>query len=197
VLGLPVAATTLLTATWAAGALAAFALAARRLAQGAAPMRLAAQGALVGTAAFAAVIASGPLGATPLFFAGSLAIGFGGGLFAVATLIAAMQLPAGSSAMGGARGLALGAWGAAQATAQGLSAAAGGGLRDGAAALLPEAQASTPYAVVYAAEIALLALTLVLLAPLLRRPAPSREYDRPAPTGPEGGERLGLADFPT
>jgi BCD family chlorophyll transporter-like MFS transporter len=191
VLGLPVAATTLLTATWAAGALAAFALAARRLATGTAPMRLATHGALIGIGAFAAVILSGPLGATALFFYGAVGIGFGGGLFAVATLIAAMRLPAGSTAMGGARGLALGAWGAAQATAQGLAAAAGGGLRDGAATLLPQAAPATPYAVVYGIEIALLALTLILLVPLRR----ASRHDRPA-RGTED-TRLGLADFPT
>jgi BCD family chlorophyll transporter-like MFS transporter len=54
-------------------------------------------------------------------------IGFGGGLFSVATLTAAMTMPAAGKA---GRGLALGAWGAAQATAAGLSIAIGGGIRD-------------------------------------------------------------------
>ena len=49
------------------------------------------------------------------------------GLFAVSTLTIAMSLPL---SLGAGRGLALGAWGAAQATAGGLGVALGGGLRD-------------------------------------------------------------------
>ena len=52
-------------------------------------------------------------------------IGFGGGLFSVGTLTAAMDLET-----GGQSGLALGAWGAVQATAAGLAIALGGALRD-------------------------------------------------------------------
>jgi BCD family chlorophyll transporter-like MFS transporter len=67
------------------------------------------------------------LGSAELFFVGAALIGFGGGLFSVATLTAAMTMPAAGKA---GRGLALGAWGAAQATAAGLSIAIGGGIRD-------------------------------------------------------------------
>jgi BCD family chlorophyll transporter-like MFS transporter len=73
------------------------------------------------------VIFSNPWGSAELFFVGAGLIGFGGGLFSVATLTAAMTMPAAGKA---GRGLALGAWGAAQATAAGLSIAIGGGIRD-------------------------------------------------------------------
>ncbi|WP_220749059.1 MULTISPECIES: PucC family protein [Jannaschia] len=194
ILGLSVSNTTLLTACWAVGAIAAFALAARWLGQGINPTRMAARGVLVGLGAFSAVIFSSPLGSASLFFAGSLGIGFGGGLFAVATLTTAMTLPTGLAG----RGLALGAWGAAQATAQGLSTALGGGIRDGVNALatsgvLGEVLNSpvTGYSVVYHMEIGLLFLTLAALGPLVRRTA--RPSDRPDPKE----ARIGLADFPT
>lgn len=193
ILGLSVSNTTLLTATWAIGALGAFTLAARWLAQGLNPTRIAARGVLVGVGAFCAVIFSAPLGSAPLFFAGSAGIGFGGGLFAVATLMTAMTLPTGLAG----RGLALGAWGAAQATAQGLSTAIGGGLRDAVDALAMNgllgpalAAPTTGYSVVYHLEIGLLFLTLAALGPLVRR---TRTTDRPDPKE----ARIGLADFPT
>ncbi len=188
ILGLSVAATTLLTATWAVGALAGFALAAKRLSDGASPYRLAATGCLAGLAAFSAVIFSAPMQSPPLFYVGALLIGFGGGLFAVATLTAAMTLPA-----NGLRGMALGAWGAAQATAAGLSIAIGGTVRDivnaqalagdwGEALMSP----ATGYSVVYHTEIALIFLTLIALGPLVARSHASPRTDR-----------IGLADFPT
>ena len=115
-------ATTALTALLAGGALAAFALAARLLARGIDPLP---PGGLrrrwSGLLAFAAVIFAAPLDAPLLFRAGAALIGFGGGLFAVGTLTAAMSLE-----RAGATGLALGAWGAVQATAAGVAIALGG-----------------------------------------------------------------------
>ncbi len=192
VLGLSVSATTLLTAVWAGGALLGFWLAARRLGAGACHFRLAANGLLAGLVAFSAVIFSAPFDSPPLFYLGAGLIGFGGGLFAVATLTAAMALPAGGLS---GRGLALGAWGAAQATAVGVSVAIGGALRDAVtgqalAGRLGEALASpaTGYSVVYHVEIALIFITLVALGPLVRRGA------LPATSARSGG--IGLADFP-
>jgi BCD family chlorophyll transporter-like MFS transporter len=194
VLGLPVAATTLLTAMWAGGALVAFGLAARWLAGGIDPFRMGARGLLVGLVAFPAVIFAAPLGSAALFYAGAGMIGFGGGLFAVATLTAAMTLPAEGLA---GRGLALGAWGAAQATAAGLATLIGGTLRDAvnhaaaAGHLGPAMEApAIGYSVVYHAEIGLLFLTLVALAPLVR-------YRRGEPTPQGQARRIGLAEFPT
>ncbi|WP_371060812.1 PucC family protein [Rhodosalinus sp. 5P4] len=194
ILGLSVSATTLLTATWAGGALLSFALAARMLARGSNPYRMAALGVLVGIAAFSVVIFAAPLGSAALFFSGAALIGFGGGMFAVATLTAAMTMPVDGAA---GRGLALGAWGAAQATAAGLSIALGGGLRDvvNHAALsgrLGEALAdpATGYSVVYHLEIGLLFVTLAAIGPLVKTVV--------KPVGRQAAPtRMGLAEMPT
>jgi len=195
VLGLSVSSTTLLTAVWAAGALAGFALAGRALTRARDPYRIAAAGLLVGIAAFSTVIFAAPTDSAALFFAGATLIGFGGGLFAVATLIAAMTLPAQGAA---GHGLALGAWGAAQATAAGLSIFLGGALRDGVNAVAlsgawgqPLATPATGYSFVYHIEIGLLFVTLAVLGPLVRL-----AHRRPRPSEP-GAARIGLADFPT
>ncbi|MFZ5963561.1 PucC family protein [Thalassococcus sp. BH17M4-6] len=194
ILGLSVSATTLLTASWATGALVGFALAARWLAGGINPYRMAGRGILAGIAAFSMVIFAAPLGSTGLFFAGATCIGFGGGLFAVSTLTAAMTMPAQGLA---GRGLALGAWGAAQATAAGVSTLIGGATRDAVNSVAltgawGEAlnNPATGYSLVYHAEIGLLFITLVALGPLvsLARRTP---HSHQKPTG------LGLADFPT
>jgi len=197
VLGLSVSATTLLTAMWASGALIGFGLAARWLAQGMDPYRMAARGILAGIIAFSAVIFAHPLDSVPTFYVGAGLIGFGGGLFSVATLMAAMAMPARGLA---GRGLALGAWGAAQATGAGLSIFIGGALRDvvNAKALsgaLGEALNSpaTGYSVVYHTEIALLFVTLIALGPLVRHFGGTTE------TANQGGQsaRIGLADLPS
>ncbi|MDJ0823674.1 MAG: PucC family protein [Paracoccaceae bacterium] len=194
ILGLSVSATTLLTATWAAGALVGFALAARWLAKGVHPYRMAMRGILAGVAAFSAVIFASPMGSDVLFFAGASLIGFGGGLFAVSTLTAAMTMPAQGLA---GRGLALGAWGAAQATAAGLSTLIGGAMRDGIGSIARTGvwgealnSPATGYSVVYHTEIALLFVTLVALGPLVSRSRKPNQSQQ-KPTG------LGLADFPT
>ena len=189
ILGLDVGATSALTALTAGGALAAFALAARLLSRAADPFRVAAVGALVGLPAFAAVIFSAPLEAPLLFRAGATLIGFGSGLFAVGTLTAAMSLESKAHV-----GLALGAWGAVQATAAGVSVAAGGALRDLVSGLamhgaLGEALVSpvTGYSFVYHLEIYLLFAALVAIGPLVRRPTRSARTTPP---------QFGLADFP-
>jgi len=194
VLGLSVGTTTLLTAAWASGALLGFGLAARWLGRGQDHFRLAARGILIGIAAFSAVIFAGPMQSAPLFFAGAFGIGLGAGLFAVCTLTAAMEMPA-RGVVGG--GLALGAWGAAQATAAGLAVAIGGGLRDLVQALASSgrlgAGLDTPdigYSVVYHIEIGLLFLTLVVLGPLVRTRILAGD-------GGQRPNRIGLADFPT
>lgn len=189
VLGLSVGGTTLLTALWAAGALIGFGWAARGLSQGKDPHRLAAYGMVVGVFAFAAVIMSDPLGSALLFRIGSLMIGLGGGLFAVGTLTAAMEL--GES---GGAGIALGAWGAVQATAAGVAIAVGGTLRDVVASLAEAGQLgpalvgpAVGYSAVYHIEIALLFVALVAIGPL------ARHYG--GPTRRTRG-KFGLAEFP-
>ncbi len=187
ILGMAVGATSLLTAFWALGALLAFGLAARRLRVGADPLRVAAGGLLTGLLAFAAVVLADPLGSPTLFKFGALLIGFGGGLFSVGTLLAAMALERTDN------GLALGAWGAVQATAAGLAIAAGGALCDliGSYAeqgLLGPALVSkvSGYMFVYHVELGLLFAALIAIGPLVR-----------STTGPKlVAERLGLADMP-
>jgi BCD family chlorophyll transporter-like MFS transporter len=165
VLHLTVGATTKLTATLAVGAVFGFGLASRVLSRGADPFRMACSGALVGVPAFLAVILASPLHSPWLFGVGTLLIGFGGGLFSHGTLTATMN-----SAPRDQAGLALGAWGAVQATAAGLAIALGGIIRDvvaatvGASALGPAAG----YDFVYILEIALLLTTLSAMMPLVR-----------------------------
>jgi BCD family chlorophyll transporter-like MFS transporter len=194
VLGLSVSSTTMLTSIWAIGALIGFGLAGRALLRGANAYRMAGTGLLIGVVAFSTVIFSAPMQAPALFFAGAGLIGLGGGLFAVSTLTAAMALAA--SGMAG-HGLALGAWGAAQATAAGLSIAIGGGVRDVVNHLALSGQmgealrtAATGYSVVYHGEIALLFITLAVLGPLVR-------FKQSGSKTQSGGGRIGLADFPT
>ncbi len=160
VLRLPVAATTALTACFAFGGLIGFWFASHVLGRGGEPERMAAWGALAGLPGFVLVILSGLAGAPALLVGGVLLIGFGGGLFGHGTLTVTMR-----SAPRDGIGLALGAWGAVQATAAGIAMAAGGVFRDIATAVT-ESRAQA-YALVYAVELALLLATLLALLPLL------------------------------
>nr|WP_208998298.1 BCD family MFS transporter [Roseibium aquae] len=189
VLGLSVSQTTLLTAIWTFGTLAGLAYAGRALARGWNMYRLAAVGLLIGVCGFSAIILSEPLGAANLFRAGTMLIGAGGGLFAVCTLLAAMAIADKSD-----NGLAIGAWGAVQATSIGLALAAGGLIRDVvnayAAAGGPQSALHAPaagYSFVYHIEIALLFGSLIAIGPLVSRHRPDRAVtERP----------FGLADMP-
>ena len=170
ILHMSVSSTTLLSATLALGGLIGFAWASRVLGRGGDAYRMSGWGAWVGLPAFVCVIASGPLAMPALFVLGIFLIGLGGGLFAHGTLTATMQL-----APPGQIGLAMGAWGAVQATAAGVGMAAGGLVRDGVALI------SSPvmgYSAVYAIEILLLGMTLWAMGPLLRSaPAAVRPPD--------------------
>ena len=186
ILGLSVGATTSLTALWAAGMLAGFTLAARRLAGGGEPHRLAGFGATAGVGAFLLVIFAAPTHAVVLLAAGAVSIGFGAGLFSVGTLTAAMALAEKDKA-----GLALGAWGAVQASAAGGAIAIGAAVRDlvSTAAVATRfgatlAAPATGYGAVFALEIMLLFATAVALGPLVR------PVIRPT-------ARFGLSEFPT
>ncbi|MFM8690855.1 MAG: PucC family protein [Limnohabitans sp.] len=160
-LGLSVGDTTLLTATLAGGGLLGFAWASRVLGRGAQPLQMAAWGAAVGLPAFACVITAAPLQSATVFSLGVFLIGFGGGLFGHGTLTATMQ-----SAPPERVGLALGAWGAVQATAGGLALGLGGVLRD---VFNTVTQSQGGYTAVYTLEALMLVMTLVALWPLLAR----------------------------
>jgi len=166
VLGLTVGDTTKLTATLAVGGLLGFGLASRVLSRGFDPFRMAGYGAALGIPAFAAVIMAGPMASATLFGAGTLLIGFGAGLFGHGTLTATMQ-----SAPANQTGLALGAWGAVQASAAGLAIALGGILRDVISGFAPHAAlgAATGYDAVYGLEVVLLSATLLTMLPLFKR----------------------------
>ena len=194
VLGLSVSATTVLTAIFAAGALVAFGLAARMLRRGHDAPRLAAMGLLAGIGGFTIVILSSLFQSAALFRIGTGLVGFGGGLFSVGTLTAAMTLDRDRAVEGDGgvgHGFALGAWGAAQATAAGLAVALGGAMRDAVSGLAESgafgAVLQGPafgYAVVYHAEILLLFIALAAIGPLAGYRGAAR------------AQRFGLSEFP-
>jgi BCD family chlorophyll transporter-like MFS transporter len=171
VLNLTVASTTRLTATLAMGGLIGFLLASRVLGRGGDPFRMACYGALAGIPGFAFVMLAAPAHSALLFFAGTFLIGFGGGLLSHGTLTATMH-----HAPEEQRGLALGAWGAVQASAAGIAVAFGGIARDVVNGMSARqvfgadlSGPATGYSMVYGLEIALLIITLLSMMPLLRR----------------------------
>lgn len=194
ILGLSVGATTGLTGAWALGALAGFLVSGRSLARGSDPLRLAGAGMVVGIAAFFLVIFAAPFGSPTLLFAGSIFIGLGLGLFSVGTLIEAMNLAKDDSS-----GLALGAWGAVQATCAGAGIALGGALRDITAAIAMSGDLSsavatraTGYSTVYLLEILLLLAALAAIGPLV-----GRHRNSTTDTGNSADQPFGLREFPT
>ncbi len=165
-LGLSVGQTTKLTALLATGTLLGFGIASRVLGQGGAPARMALIGAAIGVPGFAAIIASSMGPGVPMFLAGTFATGLGAGLFGHATLTATIR-----AAPSERTGLALGAWGAVQATAAGIGIALAGIVRDvivgwqaGAAGLT----AQTPYTVVFMIELIVLLLAILVILPLIK-----------------------------
>lgn len=171
VLNLSVSSTTRLTALLALGGLAGFAYASATLSRGANAYHVSRTGLLVGLPAFALVILAVPLSQPALFLIGNVLIGFGGALFGHATLTATMNRAPANQA-----GLALGAWGAVQATAAGIGMALSGIIRDLVNLSLGEqagqwgyATQAEGYLAVYAIEIGLLIVCAVALLPLIRR----------------------------
>ena len=171
VLGLSVASTTRLTATLSLGGLLGFLLASRVLGRSGDPFRMSSYGALIGIPAFAAVILAAPFASPMLFFTGTFLIGFGGGLLSHGTLTATMN-----HAPEKQRGLALGAWGAVQASAAGFAVAFGGLVRDIVNGMSERnmfgrslSGPATGYSLVYSVEIVLMVITLLSMVPLIRR----------------------------
>ncbi len=161
ILKLTVSQTTSLTAALAGGGLLGFAWASHILSKGADPFKMASLGALIGIPAFIAVIISGQINEPILFALGTLLIGFGAGLFGHGTLTATMNL-----APNGQSGLALGAWGAVQASAAGVAITLGGIIRD-----LVAHQTNSSlvgYRTVYIIEICMLIMTIIAMIPLIK-----------------------------
>jgi MFS transporter, BCD family, chlorophyll transporter len=183
VLGLGVGATTWLTAALATGGLAGFSVASSMLGRGFDPARMAFVGAAVGLPAFAAVLGAASLQSIVLFGGGVALVGFGAGLFGHGTLTLTMNRAPKEQA-----GLALGAWGAVQATAAGAAVALGGIGRDVVDALARRQVfgdafdgPATGYAAVYGIEIVLLVATLVAMGKLVGERQPSATHSSPNP----------------
>jgi BCD family chlorophyll transporter-like MFS transporter len=185
VLGLPVAATTALTALLAVGGLCGFAGGGWLLHRRTDQHRVAALGVLVGLFAFTFVIFAAPMGAPGLFAMGTTLIGCGAALFLVGTLSSAVD------ASGKTRvGLKLGSWGAVQAFAAGTAIAAGGLLHDTVAHLAMSGalgasvvDSATGYEAVYGLEMVLLFVTLVVLGPLVsfsQAVVPTTKFEHPS-----------------
>ncbi len=163
VLGMSVADTTKLTALLATGTLFGFGIASRVLGAGGNPVALGRIGAAIGMPGFAAIIASSLGGGTLLFLAGTMATGVGAGLFGHATLTATIR-----NAPPNQIGLALGAWGAVQATCAGIGVALAGIVRDVLVGLEVSAglQPATPYTLVFTIEVVFLGLAILAAAPI-------------------------------
>jgi BCD family chlorophyll transporter-like MFS transporter len=137
-------------------------------------------GAWTGIPAFLMVILSAPFHATSLYFGGTLFIGFGAGLLSHGTLTATMN-----HAPENQRGLALGAWGAVQATAAGIGVASGGLIRDAVASLTP-GNVMMPYVSVYMLEVILLLVAIAAMMRIIRTPSGLGAGTRPTQKKPAG-----------
>ena len=145
VMGLAVGATSLLTALTAGGAVLALAATANQRLRETDPNRMSVFGAIFGAFALVTITLAGPAQAPPLLHAGAVILGFGGGLFAVGTITACMEL----TEDGASGGLAL--------------------AQPGALSLGPEIQGrAAGYAVVYQLEIVALFAAAVALGPLVQ-----------------------------
>lgn len=173
-LGFSVAETTRLTALLATGTLVGFGIASRVLVGSTEAVVLGRIGAMVGIPGFGAVIASSMVGGAPLFLAGTLATGLGAGLFGHATLTATLR-----AAPRNRIGLALGSWGAVQATAAGIGVALAGIVRDVVVGLDSAGTLAsyTPYNTVFGLEIVFLLIAVVIAVPVARRQLPADTSD--------------------
>lgn len=166
-LGMSVAATTKLTAVMAFGGLIGFGIASRILNRtDGCPSTVANVGAVIGIPAFIGIIGTLYLPSIELFVVATLFLGVGAGLFGHGTLTATMRAAPKEQV-----GLALGTWGAVQATAAGLAVAIGGLMRDVITGWSAAGQVSAgnAYLPVFAFEIVLLVLACVMLSPMIRK----------------------------
>jgi MFS transporter, BCD family, chlorophyll transporter len=189
VLQMTVAQTTKLTVVLAGGSLVGFALASRWLGRGARPMDVALLGAAIGAPAFGFVIGAAITSSIPVLIAATLSAGFGAGLFGHGTLTATMR-----AAPRDQIGLALGAWGAVQTTAAGAAIAIGGVIRD--MIVLNHGQSITAadaYIPVFAIEVCLLVLAIVVARPLLRRGVDATKTASISASDAKNRAKIGLA----
>lgn len=167
VLHLGVGTTTLLTAIMAFGSLLGFAYASYILSLGSDPFRMASLGTVIGLPAYGLIILAAGSDTPELFTLGVLLAGIGTGLFGHGTLTATMQLAPRAQV-----GIAMGAWGAVQATSQGVGATVGGVIRDLARGVdlgFAMPAAANGYVMIFALELALMVATLAAMWPLMHR----------------------------
>jgi BCD family chlorophyll transporter-like MFS transporter len=167
VLKLGVGTTTMLSAIMAFGSLLGFAYASYILSLGADPFRMASLGAVIGLPAYALIIFAAGSDTPQLFTLGVLLAGIGTGLFGHGTLTATMLLAPRAQV-----GIALGAWGAVQATSQGVGATIGGVIRDVARGMdigLDLPGNASGYVIIFALELAFMVATLAAMWPLMQR----------------------------
>ena len=165
-LGMSVADTTKLTALFASGTLIGFGIASRLLSRTTLPAPLALVGTAIGIPGFLAIIYASMGGGLFSFLTGTFLVGLGAGLFSHATLTAAMR-----SAPKDRIGLALGTWGAAQATAAGVGVALAGIVRDIIVGLQGATgnAVSVPYNAVFLIEAASLLAAILVIWPMVRK----------------------------
>lgn len=159
VLGMNVAATTQLTALWGVAMVVGIATAGLILWRGRSAVGLIIGGCVVGALGFLVVILAGGNLSVDVFRGGVMLIGAGRGMFIVGSIALIMALADQAHA-----GLFLGLWGVTQALAQGVGTVGGGLARD-----IAQAQTGSVllgYTTVYATSLALLVLTLGLIAAL-------------------------------
>jgi BCD family chlorophyll transporter-like MFS transporter len=171
-LGFSVAETTRLTALFATGTLIGFGIASRVLSGPLHAVLVGRIGALIGVPGFAAIILASLGGGPLVFLAGVFATGLGAGLFGHATLTATLRL-----APKDRIGLALGTWGAVQATCAGIGVALAGVTRDIIVNLpaMGGLSAHAPYNYVFAIEIAFLIVAVLVAIPGKGKAAPQEE----------------------
>jgi len=159
-LHMSVAMTTRLTAVLAGGSLLGFWFASHVLLRGGEPLNVATYGAAIGVPGFLAIATAAQSGGVLVFSLGVFACGVGAGLFGHGTLTATMR-----RAPRAQIGLALGVWGAVQASAAGIAIAAGGILRDVILALPggDTLNPATPYIPVFLLEALFLVVALCVI----------------------------------
>jgi BCD family chlorophyll transporter-like MFS transporter len=179
ILKLSVSQTTWLTGVYSIGSLMALVAAAPMLAKRWDPIRVAWVGLVAGALGFVLIIIAAPAANRVVFQTGTLVVGMAEAFFAVGTLAAAMDIRDKTQ-----HGIALGAWGAVYATGEGFGLALSGAIRDWVAHLVNAGRmsgsASTPYLAVYYLEIVGVALTVLMMIPLLRR-RPATDAAAPKP----------------
>lgn len=162
VLGMSVSETTRLTALWATGMLIAMFIAWRAIPRLDSPMPVALVACMIGLAGFVMIIGASVSQSAFVFPVGVLVIGIASGLFLISTLALIVGLADIKTA-----GLYVGMWGLVQTSAAGLGALLGSILRD--AVTRATGSVVQGYTTVYALEIVLIGVTLVMLFALPRK----------------------------